>query len=283
MRTIMSGDDQKEPSIKVPSQVFRWFEKMKNNYEQSVQAVLGQFQSYTEKQQARLDRSQHQHLDDLKRVHQHQLEQNMDTIKDLKNDIHYYQQQINQQQHSIEQLNSRYDAVMRCLLQEKTKEVDIKEVFSMDDFLANDNVNPLNNNLTNQKNESNESLISRQKAVNTTIVPPLLDEDNATNESWYNQGLACRQTGETEQAFVLFSQAANAGHIKAMAAMGRSYFLAEGTEENKILGLAWLIHAASKQHPPAVNRVQYFQENDPRLYEQAKSCAAEIIILEENQ
>ena len=71
-------------------------------------------------------------------------------------------------------------------------------------------------------------------------------------------------------AFTLFSQAAHEKHLKAMGAMGRAYFLAEGTDENHTLGLAWLIQAADKGLPQAIARVEQFKTHDENLYEQAK-------------
>ncbi len=58
--------------------------------------------------------------------------------------------------------------------------------------------------------------------------------------------------------------------------MGRSYFLAEGTEEDKTLGLAWLINAAEHNHQPVLDRVQVFQENEPELFELAQMLAPEL-------
>ena len=115
-------------SQKVPSQIFRWFEKMKSNYEQSVQGVLERFEQYNESQQLRLDNANQSHIDNLKQSHQNQLEQQSAHINQLSEDVAYYKAQIMKQQQTIEQLNGRYDAVMSCLLTEKRKDIDVKDV-----------------------------------------------------------------------------------------------------------------------------------------------------------
>ncbi len=259
----MSGN-----SLKIPSQVFRWFEKMKNHYDQNIHNVLEKFREQTKEQQQRLDKSQQNYIDDLKRAHQQQLAQNQQTINDLKNEIEYFKQQLSIQQQSVEQLNTRYDAVMTCLLKEQTKQYNIKDIFAVDDFLT-----------TNE-----EHIISQYKdseVNNNTEENHDIDKNNITNEQQafaskenleniVEQAIEYRQSGATKKAFDLFLQAAQQNNIKAMAALGRAYFLAEGVEENPLQGLVWLIKAANNNHPAAQKRVDYFQENEPDLYLQAQ-------------
>ena len=118
-----------EDNQKVPSQIFRWFEKMKSNYEQNVQSVLQRFEEYSHSQQLRIDQANQSTIDNLKLSHQKHLNQQNTQIRQLTDDVSYYKAQIANQQKIIEQLNSRYDGVMSCLLTEKIKGIDIKGFF----------------------------------------------------------------------------------------------------------------------------------------------------------
>ena len=138
------------------------------------------------------------------------------------------------------QLNTRYDAVMSCLLSEKRKDINIKDIFN-DDLLLNDD--------TEQPAESS-------------------NHDDTVQEI-FEQGIALRDQHDYLSAFMLFEQAAQLGYAKAMGAMGRAYFLAEGCEENQVFGLAWLIEAAKHGLAPAIDRVNVFKESDAELYHDA--------------
>jgi TPR repeat protein len=270
----MSEDNQK-----VPSQIFRWFEKMKSNYEQSVQGVLQRFEQYSQSQQLRIDHANQSHIDNLKQSHQINLDQQSAQIKQLSDDISYYKEQISGQQQTIAQLNSRYDEVMRCLLSDQRKDSDIKDVFS-DDHIRNET-----SELIEDLNVSINSAIfdehSDHSSENET--KEFLQEESVTSlnqcdEDLFGQAMLKRELGEDKRAFQLFEQAAKLGHAKAMGAMGRSFFLGEGTEEDHLIGLAWLIHAANKALPQAITRVKHFQENDPQLYQNALLLTKQLYI-----
>lgn len=268
----MSQDSQK-----VPSQVFRWFEKMKNNYEQSVQGVLQRFEQYSQSQQLRLDQANQSHIDDLKQVHQQNIDQQSSQISQLSNDINYYKEQIAQQQQTIEQLNDRYDSVISCLLAEKKQDINIKDIFSETDFVEESSsiianiaeVGPTQ--LTENDSDNFIAQIVENTADVTTQIAANIDD-----ERLFDQAILKRQSGDIEQAFQLFEQAAQLGHAKSMGAMGRSFFLGEGTEEDHSLGLAWLIHAAKQALPQAIERVKHFQENEPELYQQALGLTEQV-------
>ena len=117
-----------QESQKVPSQVFRWFEKMKSNYEQSVQGVLQRFEQYSHSQQLRIDHANQSNIDNLKQSHQKLLSLQNDQINQLGHDVKYYKEQMAKQQQTIEQLNGRYDAVMAVYLQRREKTL-ILEIF----------------------------------------------------------------------------------------------------------------------------------------------------------
>ncbi|WP_448556633.1 hypothetical protein [Thalassotalea montiporae] len=120
-------------NFKAPSQVFRWFEKMKANYEHTVNSVLNKFEAYNEKQQERIDANHQDHLESLKHLHKEQQIQSQATIAQLQADVNYFKQQVSQQQHTIEQLNARYDAVMTTFLEQKKRDIDIKAIFDNDE------------------------------------------------------------------------------------------------------------------------------------------------------
>jgi len=265
----MSQDSQK-----VPSQVFRWFEKMKNNYEQSVQGVLQRFEQYSQSQQLRLDEANQSHIDNLKQVHQQSIDLQNSQISQLSDDINYYKEQIAKQQQTIEQLNGRYDSVMSCLLSEKKQDINIKDIFSEEDFVE-ESSGIIENIEETRPIDSSEHYRYPDQVVEQT---PELQEapSNINDNELFDQAVLKRQAGDIHQAFQLFEQAAKLGHAKSMGAMGRSFFLGEGTEEDHPIGLAWLIHAANQALPQAIDRVKHFQENEPELYQQALGLTEQV-------
>ena len=267
-----------QESQKVPSQVFRWFEKMKSNYEHSVQSVLQRFEQYSHSQQLRIDHANQSNIDNLKQSHQKLISLQNDQISQLSHDVKYYKEQMAKQQQTIEQLNGRYDAVMSCLLTEKRKDIDIRDIFSDDDFVKNE-PNEFIESIEDTDISTSDSDIYAEhidhKNENSNIhnnEPSQLDID------LFDQAILKREQGDIEQAFQLFEQAANLGHAKSMGAMGRSFFLGEGTEEDHSMGLAWLIHAANQDLPQAITRVKHFQESEPELYEEALTLSERLYV-----
>ncbi len=277
--------------MKKPSQIFEWFEKMKASYEQSVQSVLDRFEQNNLVQQKRFDKAMLENFTNLKQANKMQKQQYDEQISQLHNDIVFYKQQIAQQNKSIEQLNSRYDAVVGRLLVENNKQRDIKEIFSEDIFIPpQDNEMSLKNSVEHngtdhvntreiQENECQPSSTSNEPFIDD-LVQLTMDSTESSNEqdainNMYEKALLHRDNNELEQSFALFEQAAQLGHLKAMGATGRAYFLAEGIDENQVMGLAWLINAADKKLPQAISRVNHFQENDPDLYQQALNISLE--------
>jgi TPR repeat protein len=277
-----------QESQKVPSQVFRWFEKMKSNYEQNVQSVLQRFEQYSHSQQLRIDHANQSNIDNLKQSHQKLLSLQNDQINQLSHDVKYYKEEMAKQQQTIEQLNGRYDTVMSCLLTEKRKDIDIRDIFSDDDFVKSK---------PSECIESIESIESIEESnISNTASDEIYDEHATQNEDdsiihddtitplaqcdddLFEQAILEREQGDIEQAFQLFEQAAKLGHAKSMGAMGRSFFLGEGIEEDHSIGLAWLIHAAKQDLPQAVARVKHFQESDPDLYQEALNLAEHLNI-----
>ncbi|WP_448568504.1 hypothetical protein [Thalassotalea ganghwensis] len=223
---------------------------MKGNYEHTVQSVLAKFEKQNQIQQNRLDSSHQQHIANLKQQHQSQLADKQAHIEQLTDEINYFKKQLAQKEHSLEQLNARYDAVMSCLLHEKQKDINIKDIFSDENLLfeidSENNVQPDTN--------------------------PQQDIESAAQQSaqqMFEQGITLRNQQDFDAALSLFEQAAQLGHAKAMGAMGRAYFLSEGCQEDHTFGLAWLIEAAKHNLEPAIERVNYFKESDAQLYHNA--------------
>ena len=239
-----------DQNLKVPSQIFRWFEKMKGNYEHSVQSVLAKFEKQTQCQQERLDNSHQQHLDNIKQQHQSQLADKQAHIEQLTEEINYFKKQLADKNQLLEQLNTRYDAVMSCLLHEKRKDLNIKDIFSDDLLLSSEDVNSSQEPEKNNNRDADDQTLPSSQAV-------------------FEKGLSHRNEQAFEDAFTCFEEAALQGHPKAMGAMGRAYFLAEGCQEDHTFGLAWLIEAAKNNLQPAIERVNYFKENDAELYHDA--------------
>ncbi|NMP31371.1 sel1 repeat family protein [Thalassotalea sp. M1531] len=246
-------------NFKAPSQVFRWFEKMKSNYEHTVNAVLNRFEQYNEKQQARLDEANNQHIENLKVAHQQQLEQSQATIAQLQSDIGYYKQQISQQQNSIEQLNARYDAVMTTFLDQKKRDIEIEAIFADEDDSS-----PIEFTLPL------ESVEETELSITETINESTIEIDDELAIKLYKEALQYREQAQLDDAIPLFKQAAKLGCVKSKGALGRAYFLAEGVEEDPSLGLAWLITAAEQGLPQAIKRVEHFQQADPELFSKAE-------------
>ena len=263
----MSDDNRK-----VPSQVFRWFEKMKNNYEHNIKSVLQQFELFSANQQARLDKSNQEHISNLKQVHQAQLEQNQANTHRLHNEIEFYKQQIASQQLSIEQLNQRYDTVLTCLFSDNQKHLNIKDIFSTD--LESQAQAELMGSHLVRGNPATAPMSEPVDASLNVQIPPIetpMAEQSCDQQ--FSEAVQQRQAGNTALAFQSFLQLAKAGYPKAMGAMGRCYFIAEGTEQDHAMGLAWLICAARLALPQAISRVEHFQQSDPELYQQAQDLA----------
>jgi len=277
--------------MKIPSQIVEWFEKMKGDYEQSVQSVLDRFERNNTDQQKRYDQAMLENFSNLKQANKAQREQYDKQVSQLQLDVTYYKQQVAQQQQAIMQLNTRYDAVVNSLLVGNKEHSDIKDIISEDMF-----VEPVEHKTIAEDSVASKQIISKitpvtsaensnelnvtDKTLNYNVVPSAMEPANKAKEldasnTLFEQALLYREKNEFELSFSLFEQAAQSGHLKAMGAMCRSYFLGEGIEEDHTIGLAWLIKAAGQELPRAVSKVKQFQENEPDLYQQALAISLE--------
>lgn len=255
-----------DSGLKVPSQVFRWFEKMKANYENSVQATLKHFENYSNQQQDRLDKSHQETITNLKENHAAHLAQSNQVIDDLKQDINYYKQQIAQQQLAIEKLNNRYDKAMDCLLNNTSQPQNIKEIYNAEDKIQADHIFISDNSVSIVEVPENEYASQTETSeITEESTPNLIDEE------LYLQGLSERKSGDFDAAIQHFNHAAELGCAKSMGALARAYFTAEGVEEDQLVGLCWLIKAAISGLPQAINKLDSYKLEQPELYDQA-SC-----------
>ena len=254
-------------NLSLANQLLRWFEKMKTNYENNIKQVLNQFEANQEKQQTRLDKSHDAHIASLTQSYQQQIADKNKHIAQLESQIQFYQQQLIQQQKNAEQLNTRYDTVVTCMLTEKRRDFNIRDIFDDDEFTVFE--------------PTTSKLSVAEPTLQPTQQTPSNQEQEAGNqlsiEQIYQQGVELRQQGQYSAAFELFQQAAETQLPQAMGALGRAYFLSEGVEENYPLGLAWLINAANLAFPPAQTKVDQFKENDPELYQQALELAEQLL------
>lgn len=233
--------------MKAPSQLFRWFEKMKSNYERNIRHVLEKFEQQSDQQQLRQEHQHLSHISTVKDAHRNHVDAKNETIAKLEEELIFYKQQIQQQQETIHQLNSRYDAIVSVMLNDKSDSSEIKDILASD-FIEND---------------------SNLEVVTSTETP---------EASYYEQALAQRANGDFQEAFNLFSLSAQQQDSKSMGALARAYFLSEGVEQDEVTGLAWLINAAQLGHAAAQCKVEQFEADSPNLFNEAKSKAGSLLV-----
>ncbi|MFD2166498.1 hypothetical protein ACFSJY_09495 [Thalassotalea euphylliae] len=280
-------------NVKAPSQVFRWFEKMKSNYEQSIKAVLNRFEQYNEKQQARLDASHLEHVNNLKDAHHQLHNQQQATIARLEADIAHYKQQVAQQQQTIEQLNNRYDAVITTFLSAKKTADDVLDIsaeYSENQAITQPAALKGDSNETAVDKNSSEDNITEDIAAQGSVpakddcrpnkdITITVKESSAENdlEAVHQEAILLRTTENFDEAIPLFMEAAKQGCNKSMGALGRAYFLAEGVEQDPLSGLAWLIKAAEADLLQAKDKVSAYQTAEPEMYKQALKLSESLI------
>lgn len=242
--------------LSIPSQVFKWFEKMKSNYERNIVSVLDRFERTTKEQQKRVDDLHLSAMENLSDSHEALVNSQQQQIEQLKKDIHFYQTQVSQQQQMIDQLNQRYDTVIAKLFIDSNSSntlKDIEDVVTKPTFDDKDNEQSF---ITKLLNEATEPVPQNQNSR----------ENKSNIEDYFQQAMLHREQKEYTQAVEYFEKAAELKHAKAMGALGRAYFLAEGVDENPVMGLHWLIKAAEHGLPQAQARVDFYKENEPDLY-----------------
>jgi len=268
-------------NLKAPSQVFKWFEKMKQNYDKNILAIMQRFEQNNNLHQSRLDEAHLSHIKVMQESHAKQIAQFTSQITQQRQDIDYFKQQFAQQQQTISQLNNRYDTVMVEFIASKQPTAPFREIFDDSYFIstAESPTEQASYTRATVKNDTNNTVALNHGAENqsTENETPLRESgDEHDIENIYQAALKMRGTNNNQQAFNRFKQAATLGHDLAMAAVGRAYFLAEGTDENPIQGLAWLINAAELGLPQAIKRVEYFKVSEPALYQEATIVANDI-------
>lgn len=268
-----------EGNSKTPSLIFKWFEKMKLGYENNILAIMKRFEESNRQQQIRLDKAQNRHLNMMQENHVNQVKQYNALIAQQHSEISYFKQQIAQQQQTISQLNNRYDTLVIELLAYQQQKIPLKDIFADNNIIGSDQSTKSANTSPHKENNSNLHTSNIPKnnehKHNQKSTQKSLRNENST-DTIYLKALAMRDAGNKQQAFIIFKKAAYLGHVLAMGAMGRAYFLAEGVKENPVKGLAWLINAADLQLPQALNRIEFYKNNEPELYQEAKEVAKSI-------
>lgn len=276
-------------NVKAPSQIFKWFEKMKENYDKNILAILHRFEQNNNLQQNRLDEAHNNHIKIMQANHNQQTEQLLKQISDKEQEITYFKQQVSTQQQSIIQLTNKCDNLMLQLISPSENPKNYKDIFDENDIINIDNKlsdqDTINQSIAlNEATKSAQFIKSHNEQTSYKVASelesncelPLNTHFPTETEALFQQALQMREHNKNEQAFITFKQAATLGHVQAMGALGRAYFLAEGVEENPTLGLAWLINAANLGLPQAVKRVEHFKTNDTKLYQQAILLAQEV-------
>lgn len=254
--------------VKAPSQVFKWFEKMKENYDKNILAIIQRFEQSNSQQQSRLDAAHSKHINILQENHVNQISQLNSQIDKKEQEIAYFKQQLASQQQTIVQLTNKYDNVIFELVTSSKNSSNYKEVFNDDIINIESNVSDIAD-----KNVKSDDIVLDTLINDTGSLSSSYDDEI---ERLYQQALAMREHNDKAQAFLVFKKAATFGHVQAMGALGRAYFLAEGVEEAPVLGLAWLINAANLGLPQAIKRVEHFKLNEEKLYQEAILLAQEV-------
>ena len=83
-------------------------------------------------------------------------------------------------------------------------------------------------------------LASSSLAAGQTITQTELDQT-------LSQAQVAMEAGKYDQAFELYNQAAHWGHKGAQYVLGELYLRGEGTQQNEVVGLAWLEVAAESR------------------------------------
>ncbi|WP_111977854.1 tetratricopeptide repeat protein [Algibacillus agarilyticus] len=255
---------------KIPGTVFKWFDELRRAYEVSMQTMLRRVEKVKDDHtsdiqqhyQDRLLQAKQQyadHIDDIKAAHKEQLLALSHHIEKLEKDSDFYQQQMLAQQNTLAQLNNRYDTVVLAL---RDKENPIER-----------DITPVAKNL--DQPQSTPLTSERHKVNNTanTDVPEKLDFDQLVKQAYQY-----REENKFTKATELFEQAAINGNSKAMGALGRAYFIGEGTEINIETAIAWLQLAAENGLKPAASKVKQMEEKYTEQFEHGIALAKTLAI-----
>ncbi|MFT5163861.1 MAG: TPR repeat protein [Alteromonadaceae bacterium] len=282
-----------EPKVKVPSQFFQWFESLKQGYESSIHKLFSrveavnddhkkQMTSVYQSQIDSLKTTQAEHLDAITTVHKSQADQTQSRIHQLEKDASFYQDQIKNQNQTIDKLNARYDAVIFALkdkLDNKELQHLIKDISPSNNAIAA--ASQLDGNKNDEKiNKTADTAgnATQSDAQGDSHNPNFAEQDEQTKDlSILDQAFDARGTQDYEQAYKLFLSAAKLGNEKAMGAIGRAHFVGEGTYLDKPTGLAWLILAGENNFAPAIKKIDSVKIKSPVLYQQAVEIAVNLI------
>lgn len=237
-------------NLRIPSQIFRWFEKMKSSYDNNIQAVMTRFEQNNAAQQKRLDTANENHINDLQTNHNQQINLYQSQIDQYQQDIKYFKQQIADQQQTIQQLNSRYDAVMACMINEKNNSTDIKDIFETTEFFS--------------ENEK-DVIAGTENAARQITQPREIDrEDNKSNEIDNSaENTKLDETIEASDGAINVSQKFEKEIISKTATD-----LADSIKENSTLSET-ITEAIISEKETLNSQTETALENNETLYQQA--------------
>lgn len=207
-----------------------------------------------------LEEQYQQQILNLKQAHTEQIKLLKRNILKLEKDINFYQTQATSQHESMAQLNARYDAILFALKGQHQSTYAEKNITpALQDTKQPDNIKPAPNNEPITQHNSNSLLQSAFKA---------------------------RDNQDYTLANELFEQAAMLGNNKAMGALAKSYFTAQGVAQNYEKAIAWLYLAAEFKFEPAIQKITQFKQNYPTQYqngiELAQAIGSQILITEDD-
>lgn len=224
---------------RIPATLFRWFDELRRAYEASINSMF-----------ARVEALKKQHTDEMKSVYDSQVANLQAHIKALEQNNAFYQQQISHQQHTIEQLNQRYDTVMHQLNRVSKQAEAEKDVTPK---IVPEPASP-----------PEASFKPTPKVTHKTSNRRQIDA-----EKLFKKAHEARHKEDFILAADYFEQSAMLGNAKAMGALGRAYFVAEGVEKDLEKALAWLYIAAQNEFEPAQLKLAQLKEKYPQLYLEA--------------
>ncbi|MCU4674919.1 hypothetical protein N7931_04660 [Catenovulum sp. 2E275] len=254
---------------KIPGTLFRWFDELRRTYESSLNSMQKKIERSQDESKQELkhqyetrifeleENYQHQ-INNLKQSHNEQIKLLKRNILRLEKEIEFYQNQNVSQQKSLEQLNTRYDAIILALH---------------------------HNNRADSSVQSTSVLPHQPEAedVTTALTSNYEIETHCPHisvdwqiEALLDSAFQAREQKEFKIAFELFEQAAMLGSNKAMGALARSYFTAEGIEKNIIKAIAWLKLANAYQFEPAKQKLKNVSEEYPVEFSESDTLAQSL-------
>ncbi|GEM_PF-1329564 len=297
---LFSASSNPDSKDKIPGTLFRWFDELRKTYENS----LKNMQQTAEKNQTEnkqdlkhqyetrifeLEENYQHQIANIKQAHQEQVKLLKRTIIKLEKQLEFHQQQNMRQQKSLEQLNTRYDAIILAMHHSTSGSLDKTELASLEQPALNPE--PAENHIQaqddiqlSQQTEPEErrpeetlAETDQDERLQSNSLPPEPEQSAQIDIHRYHaqpeiqwqidalldSAFQAREQKEFKIAFELFEQAALLGSNKAMGALARCYFTSEGTKQDIQLAIGWLRLAEAYQFEPAAQKLVKIQQEYP--------------------